>query len=216
MDALGIFATVAPMNDAPLPMPDADGSASDAERQLTVELVQRAMANDAITFDELDERFTAIYQAESRADLAKVVADLPQPPAPRPPARGHLLPSSSFSIFGDLKLGGWVSVENDLQYSAIFGDIVIDLSSAELPNEVRITTTSLFGDTTVILPDGVRASVESMVLLGDRKTDLAPAWNGSPTVRIEARKVFGDVKVYSLSRVPEGPFRKLWKALRSG
>lgn len=203
------------MNDAQ-PMPDADGSASDAERQLTVELVQRAMANDAITFDELDERFAAIYRAETRAELAKVVADLPQPPAPQPAIRGHLLPSSSFALFGDLKVGGWVAVESDMHYGAIFGDIVIDLSSAELPDDLRITTTSMFGNTTVILPDGVRASVESLVLLGSRRTELAPAWNGSSTVRITARKLFGDVKVYSLSRVPDGPFRKLWKALRSG
>ncbi len=210
-----MFASLETMNDAPLPMPDADDTASAQDRQLTVELVQRAMVDDAITFDELDDRFAAIYRAETRADLAAVVADLPQPPAPRPAVRGHLLPSSSFSLFGDLKVGGWVAVDSDLNYGALFGDIVIDLSSAELPDDVQITATSLFGDTTVILADGVRASVESLVLFGSRRTDLAPARDGSPTVRITARKAFGDVKVYSLSRIPDGPFRKLWKALRA-
>lgn len=204
------------MADPPPPMPHADDQATESERELTVELVQRAMAKDAITFDELDDRFTAIYRATTRAELAEVVADLPQPPAPRPAVRGHLLPSTSFTLLGDLKVGGWVAVDSDLNYGTLFGDIVIDLSSAELPADVRITATSLFGDTTVILADGVRASVESFVLLGDRRTDLTPAREGSPTVRIVARKAFGDVKVYSLSRVPEGPFRKLWKALRSG
>ncbi len=193
-----------------------DGPATDSDRQLTVELVQRAMAAEAVSFEEIDDRFAAVYRAETKAELAEVVADLPQPPAPVPAVRGHILPRAETSIIGDIKVGGWIDVEGDLQYTALLGDLVIDLSSADLPSELRITCNSIVGDTTIILPDGVRTSVETTCIIGDRKSDLAPALASGPTVRITGRSLVGDVKVYSLSRVPEGKFRKLWKALRSG
>jgi hypothetical protein len=72
----------------------------------------------------------------------------------------------------------------------------------------------MFGDVTVILPDGVQATLESTTIFGSRKEVLSPPVNGMPYVRVVAATLFGDVKLYSLSQVPEGRMRKLWKALR--
>ncbi len=205
------------MTNGAVPMPDRDGLIGDDERQLTIEVVQRAMVADAIEFEELDERFAAIFRAETKSELAAVVADLPQPPAPSttPALRGHLVPASNTSIFGDIKVGGWTAVEGDIHYRTIFGDLVIDLSSAELPEMVTIATSTVFGDITVIVPDGARTSINSRTVFGSRKSNLGPAYTGSSTVRIDATTFFGDTKVFSLSRIPKGKLRKLWKALRA-
>lgn len=203
------------MSDLPAPQPRPEDPLSEHERQTTVEQIQRAMADGHVEFEELDERFALIFKAETRADLAAVVSDLPTPPAPGPAPAGHPLPRSNVSLFGDIKVGGWVEVDGDLSYSTFFGDIVIDLSSARLPPELTISTYSFFGDTVVIVPDGIKAAAESVLLMGDRRTDLAPPRHDAPMVRVKGFKVLGDMKLYSLSRVPEGRFRQLWRKLRS-
>ncbi|MGI9595077.1 MAG: DUF1707 SHOCT-like domain-containing protein [Acidimicrobiales bacterium] len=201
------------MADQPVPRPQ--DPLEEHERQTAVEQIQRATVDGHLDFEEIDERFGLVYNAETRADLAAVVADLPVPPTPGPIPAGHPVPRSSFAVLGDLSVGGWVEVDGDLSYTTLLGDIVIDLSSARLPPEVTITTYSLLGDTVVIVPDGVRATAQSVLLLGDRRTDLTPPRHDAPIVRVRARKALGDVKLFSLSRVPEGRFRQLWRKLRS-
>jgi hypothetical protein len=144
------------------------------------------------------------------------VIDLPQPPSPAPPPVAHPLPSSNFALIGDVKIGGWVRVEGDLTYGTVIGAIVIDLSSADLPGDVTITTWSLIGDTTVIVSDGVRASMQAVRALGDQRTDLAPGRAGSPVVRVRVRSLLGDAKLISLSRLTTSSLRRLWRSLRSG
>lgn len=201
------------MTDTPIPRPT--DQPEDHERQTTIRQIQQAMADGHIDFEEIDDRFALVFEAQTRAELAATVADLPAPPAPGPPPVAHPLPRSSFSLFGDVEVGGWVGVDGDLTYGAIFGDIIVDLSSAALPDEVTITTFSLFGDTVVIVPDGVRASMESFLLFGDRRSALSPARPGAPTVVAKCFKLFGDAKLYSLSLVPEGRFRQFWRQLRA-
>ena len=203
------------MSEPHLPSPRPGDPIEEHERQTTIRQIQQAMADGHLDFEEIDARFERVYQAENRAELVAVVADLPMRAAPVTQFGGHPLPASNVGVFGDLKVGGWVAVDSDLSYAVVFGDIVVDLSSAQLPDEVEIKARSVFGDTVVIVPDGVRASLESTLVAGDRKIDLAPARPNAPTVRVKSTKVFGDVKLYSLSRVPEGRFRKLWRTLRS-
>jgi hypothetical protein len=189
---------------------------TDTDRSVVVQHIQQAVAADVVPFDGLDDRFGAVFSAETRADLDAVIADLPQPPSPAPPPVPHPLPSSSFALIGDVKVGGWVRVEGDLTYSAIIGDMVIDLSSVDLPGDVTITTWSLIGDTTVIVPDGVRAVLQAVRVLGDQKTDLAPGRAGSPVVQVKVRSLIGDAELISLSRLGTSSLRKLWRRLRSG
>lgn len=204
------------MNDLPhpLPPPRVGDTPDDHERETMVRRIQQAMAEGLIQFEEIDDRFDAIYRAETRADLAAVAADLPTPASPSPTI-GHPLPSSNFSVFGDIKIGGWVEVTGgEMRCSTVFGDTVLDLSTAVLPAELTIRTSSVFGDLTVIVPDGTRAVAEGMTVFGSRKVDLSMARQGAPIVRVKLSHFFGDVRLYSLSRVPKGKFRKLWRRLR--
>jgi hypothetical protein len=51
--------------------------ASDAEREDTVVVLQRALGEGRLDVDETDTRITAAYAARHRHELAALVADLP-------------------------------------------------------------------------------------------------------------------------------------------
>ena len=51
--------------------------ASDAERELTVERLRRAVGNGRLSIDEFDERAAAAYAARTRGELADLTRDLP-------------------------------------------------------------------------------------------------------------------------------------------
>ena len=70
-----------------------DVLASDPERERVAEALREHAAAGRLEPDELDERLGAAYAARRRADLLPLLADLPAPAAPRPPARRHPLPS---------------------------------------------------------------------------------------------------------------------------
>ncbi len=186
---------------------------TDADREVTRRLVQDALARDELGFDQLDERFAAIYAAQRRDELDAVVADLPLPPPPMPVPRAHPV-ASSWSIFGNLERGGNIEVDGRLSCTAVFGKVVIDLSTARLGEGSAVRAISIFGDVTVILPDGIRVRQRSFTVFGDQKERLTPPFHAAPTIDVDCRTVFGSTAVYSLSQVPEGWLRRMWKAFR--
>ena len=54
-----------------------DVRASDAERELTVERLQRAMGEGRLDSDEFERRVAAAYTAATRGELADLTRDLP-------------------------------------------------------------------------------------------------------------------------------------------
>lgn len=56
-------------------MPDV--RASDAERELVVERLQRAVGAGRLTVEEFEERAAAAYAAVTRTELAELTRDLP-------------------------------------------------------------------------------------------------------------------------------------------
>ncbi|MCW2763770.1 MAG: hypothetical protein JWR85_3971 [Marmoricola sp.] len=65
------------------------------------------------------------------------------------------------------------------------------------PEELR----SVFGDVEVIVSEGVDAELDGWTLVGDRTTELAPLPRlaGTPRVVVQARTVFGDLRLRSLA-----------------
>ncbi len=60
--------------------------ATDAERNRVAEILRSAAGRGALTVDELEERLSAAYAGVTRADLARLVEDLP-PESPGAPSR---------------------------------------------------------------------------------------------------------------------------------
>lgn len=195
--------------------PERETPIGDDEREVVVARIRRAMSDELIAFDEIDQRFAAIYAADSRAELALVTADLPQLPPPTPVLARHPIAPSQFSVFGDIKKVGDVAVDGDVSYRAVFGDVLIDLSAvAALPDGLTVVAGAVFGDVTVIVPDGHRVAVVTRSVFGDSVDELSPPLPRSALIHVKVSTVFGDTRVYSLSRVPEGRLRRFWRTLR--
>ena len=74
------------MSDIPPPPPVPAVRASDSEREQTVAVLQRHFADGRLAQAELEERVSAAYAAQTRAELRDLAADLPvaEEPSPRP------------------------------------------------------------------------------------------------------------------------------------
>jgi Domain of unknown function (DUF1707) len=65
---------------------------SDRDREQLVELLAQHSAQGRLNIDELERRVTAVYEAQSREDVAPLIADLPPlatEPKQRRWGRGH-------------------------------------------------------------------------------------------------------------------------------
>lgn len=188
----------------------------DNDREVTRRVVQDALAKEQIDFDELDDRFEAIYAASNRAELDAVIADLPTPPPPVPVSipRGHPIAGAALALFGDIERGGNIEIGSTLSCITVFGDVRLDLSTAHIEDGTTVTVWSLFGEVQVIVPDGIRVAQRGLTIFGDQKAVLSPPFGQAPTITVSSWLIFGDTEIYSLSQVPEGRLRRLWKALR--
>ena len=185
----------------------------DADRAAVVGQIQQAMASGHIGFEEIDERFEKAYAAKNRSELEAVVADLPSVAAPSAPT--HPAPSLDVNLLGDLERGGFADTGDGYTSVTLFGDTKLDLSSVHPQGgDTAITCWSLFGDIKVIVADGVRVQRGGVAVVGDTKERLVPPIAGMPLIKVNAYTLFGDVKVYSLSQVPEGRLRAWWKKVR--
>jgi hypothetical protein len=89
--------------------------ATDADRDRVVQMLRVAAEEGALTVDELEERLSAAFAAVTRADLVRLVDDLPPSPATPPapaPAPTHPVRTSSrywlWALSPYLAAGAWV------------------------------------------------------------------------------------------------------------
>lgn len=189
---------------------------TDVDQQAAVDRIQLALANDQIEFSQVDQLFERVYAATSKAEIEAALVGLPKPAQPPPPVNSrHFAPASSFSLIGDVKVGGWLAVGPEIEATALIGDVVIDVSSAAIAaTGLDIQVRSFIGDVKVIVPDGARVQSTATSVIGDRKEILVAPIADGPVIRVNVFNLIGDVAVYSLSAVPEGKLRRLWAMLR--
>ena len=80
------------------PSPQLQLRATDADRDRVVQMLRAAAEQGALNVDELEERLSAALPAVTRADLVRLVDDLPPSPATQPapaPAPSHPVRASS-------------------------------------------------------------------------------------------------------------------------
>lgn len=174
--------------------------ASDADRELVIARLQRALVEGRIDLDEYGERAGAAHAGVTTAELDVLVADLPGAPLPSAEIVGARAAESPSLVFGDIRLAG-AALPPD-RASTVFGDIRIDLRGLRTDRdrvELRLSTT--FGNVDVIVPEGMDAELHGRTVFGDRKVELAPVPRlpGTPLVVVRGRTVFGDLRLRSLA-----------------
>jgi hypothetical protein len=176
---------------------------ADADRDRVVALLRLHCTEGRITLDEFSDRVGAVYEARTADALDDVVRDLPVPwsaglasePAPTRPRKAV---KWMVAVFGDSTRRGRFTLDDESAAVAAFGDCTLDLSEAliEGPNPL-VTAVAVFGDVTVIVPDGIEVDLEGVAIFGDKRctTGDTPPVPGSPVVLVRAFALFGDVRV---------------------
>jgi hypothetical protein len=174
--------------------------ASDAERDATVERLSAAAGDGRLTLEEFSQRMEQATSAGTRAELARLVADLPADSAAagtdaagRAPAgtSWHVSPVGGLRVFGPWRMDRHVIVVS------IVGGTRLDLGQAQLAaQEVTLTKVSLVGGVRVWVPAGVRVEVSGLSLIGGTRIYGGPEPGpGAPTVHIRAFSLVGGVRI---------------------
>jgi DUF1707 SHOCT-like domain len=175
--------------------------ASDAERDATVERLSAATGDGRLTLEEFSQRMERATAARTRADLDRLVADLPADAA----AAGSAVtsgtsapPSWHISPVGGLRINGPWRMDRHVIVVSIVGGARLDLSEAQLAApEVTLTKVSLVGGTRVTVPPGIRVQVSGFRLIGGTRVEGGPEPGpGAPTVNIRAFSLVGGVRIY--------------------
>lgn len=83
--------------------------AGDAERQQVADLLARHLGAGRIDLNEYDQRVATVYATTTREDLQRVLADLPDLPAPRPAPRKPV-GRNRFPIWQRIEGAAWLGV----------------------------------------------------------------------------------------------------------
>jgi DUF1707 SHOCT-like domain/Cell wall-active antibiotics response LiaF, C-terminal len=183
-----------------------DIRASDSERELIVTRLSEHAAAGRLTLAELEERIGLAYSSTTRADLAKLIGDLPKSAAEpvrtrRPPTRWVL------SLMGTaVKKGRW-RVGERMTAIAVMGGNDIDLRHAEVDaDEVTIVAVALMGGMDIYVPETVEVQVGGFAFMGGND-DLGSTRSprpGGPRIRILAYSVMGGIDVWRLPEEAKG------------
>ena len=202
------------MPDTPLPAPPRRAGASrlaptEDERELAAAYLSARFADDALSLEEFEQRVAAVYRAATMAELNALTADLaPKPPAAAalpnggpPAATRDLVPAHDrrFAILANLEHHSMAVVPRQLDLSAVFGNVEIDLRDATFGGgETEIHVQALFGHIAVTLPAGTRVEQEAGGILGSIECPPSP-WSrprrDAPHVRLTGHAVFGAVEI---------------------
>src|SRR5215470_15645422 len=204
--------------------PPAGIRASDAERDAALERLSAATGDGRLTLEEFSQRMDRATTAKTRAELDRLVADLPTDVGGASSAvagRGPRRPSWHISPIGGLSVSGPWRMERNVIVVSLIGGADLDLSQAQLAApEVTLTKVSLLGGVSLAVPPGIRVVASGFSLIGGTSVEAGPEPGpGAPTVRIRAFSLLGGTRIYrrgpaSQREGPAGGSRMDWRAQR--
>ncbi len=168
--------------------------ASDADRDIALALLREASVDGRLTLEDLAERAELVHAARTRDDVAAATAGLEvAAPAPAETTVRHRALFSNFT-----RQGRW-RIARQSRYSAVFGNVTLDLREAVLPGpEVDIDAKAVFGSVEVIVPEGVLVELSGGGALSSQELKVGGrALDGAPVIRINHRGVCGSLNVRS-------------------
>lgn len=175
--------------------------ASDADRERAAEALRNAAGDGRLTIDELDERLPAVYEARTRHQLERLVADvLVAAPAHRVPVRRGeggsrwlVAVMSGVDRKGRWRLAPRCTVLN------LMGGSDLHLDRAELGDErTELRVYSIMGGADIHVPEHMNVEVSEFALLGGNDVDVGDSHPdpGGPMLRVRIFSLMGgsDVK----------------------
>jgi hypothetical protein len=180
---------------------------SDAHRERVVQLLSAAFANDRLSMEQLDERLSAVYRAQSQHELEMLLAD-PSDPARSLAMEGAPSRVASPAVVADRgvamalmggfqRKGPWI-VPRHLKVVAVMGGGELDLRDAKLgPGVTEIEIFTMWGGVEILVPDGVRVDVSGMGVMGGFSASGGSTSEdpNAPVLRVSGLAIMGGVDV---------------------
>jgi hypothetical protein len=177
-----------------LPEPTRDAAVlriSDADREQAVVVLNAAVAEGRLTWEEHAERVDLALKARTSAELAPYLADLGKSVVPS--AGGTALPQRV--VARGSKIIRSPEPGRRIEARALFGAVYLKLVDAEPGTEILVEASSFCGKVVLIVGEDATVIDEGDAVLGKRKilTD-APSGQG-PLIRVTGRSTLGHLKV---------------------
>ena len=172
--------------------------AADTDRIQVAQLLTDAAAQGRLELSDYEDRLKKAYAAQTFDELDRLSSDLPgiatTAPAisPGQPAPSTLL----LAIMSGFERRGRWNVPKRLTSVALFGGGVIDLRYADFTAaDVEITSYSIFGGQTILLPPELNVVVRGIGVMGafDQVGDEGSP--GAPHVTIKGFSLWGSVGI---------------------
>lgn len=177
---------------------------SDPDREAAVARLRERAADGTLTLEEFLGRMERAFSARTRADLARLEADLP-----RPGAAGGTAPEAALRrrsrrwfvgiLAGARATGRWRCGAR-VAAITVMGGCELDLRHALIEaTEVTITAVAVMGGIQIVVPEGVEVELTGIPVLGGKTLDVAPGppVPGGPRIVVRAFPVLGGVEVRS-------------------
>jgi class 3 adenylate cyclase len=214
---------------------DGDLRVSDAERQVVVDRLGRAVGDGLITLDEFADSAGQAYAAVTRAQLEEVTRDLRLPVvAPIPEAPGVAPPTGETPDAGAAPKRRWVvaimggedrrgkwRLGRRTGAFALMGGVDLDLRDAVLDgDDIEITAWAIMGGVDVVVPEGIAVECSGFMLMGGRSNRIkdVPPVPGSPVIRVRGYGMWGGISVRSKPPRREGEAEEVtaWERVQRG
>lgn len=137
------------------------------QRDVAIERLSRAFAEDAITMDEFEHRAELVYRAVTAADLQTLVADLPAASEPAGGGAGRGKPVVATAtgdrirtVLGSTERRMPAQVPRYLSVSTLLGSTELDFRSSVFePGITEVHVRCLLGNVEITVPAGVRVEM---------------------------------------------------------
>jgi len=175
---------------------DDDLRASDSEREYVIDLLQRAVGQGMLDLDEFGERTDIALAAKTRAELNRVLLDLPIRDEPIRPDNDdvEVLRSTLSEV---TRRGNW-RVPSRLIVISRLGSTRLDFTEAEFTgHRVDIELAVTGGSVHLLVPPTTEVLSAAVATIGSQIVDLRPAAPslGGPTIVLSGKVRAGEVRI---------------------
>jgi len=179
--------------------------ASDAERDAAATRLQVAFAEGRLDDAEFDLRMRAALTAQTRADLAEMMTDLPgEAPRPLPAPSGRRPGRFAVTFKSSVSRAGRWRVPEHYTTLVYKGSGVIDLRAAELTAQVTtISAVAYKSRIDILVPPGIRVEAGGLGVSTGSTGPQEPLPSTAPVVHVRGYTYKGTVEVAGRPTVPE-------------
>lgn len=173
-----------------------DLRASDAEREYVIDLLQRAVGQGMLDLDEFGQRTDIALAARTRAELNRVLIDLPIRDQPIRPETDEVLVLRS-TLSEITRRGNW-QVPARLLIISRLGTTRLDFTEAEFTTpETEIELAVTGGSVHLLVPPTTTVLTTAVTTIGGQINDLRPATGrmGGPTLVLRGKVRAGEVRI---------------------